>query len=89
MSISADFDSPESLLRHSCDKYRDAAAGAVIIQCWRKDDGQQVEIEMLPDHPLAEDAVKDADYVGIMPIEDAARKAGELSMQLETYYLAS
>jgi hypothetical protein len=89
MAFHADFDSDESLLRHSCDKYRDAAVGAAVIQQWRKPDGNVVEIEVLPGHEFSADAIEGADYEGCMPQEVAAKKAGELSLKLEQFFIAS
>lgn len=89
MAFHADFDSEQGLLEHSCDKYRDAAAGAVVIQRWMRYDGKLIEIEMLPENQLPPEAVTDAEYQGLMSQEEAARKVGELTLQLETYRIAS
>ena len=89
MSFSPDFDSERGRLEHSCDMYRDAAAGKAVIQRWLKTDGRPVVIEMPVDHPLPADAVRDAEYQGVMTPEEAAQKVGELSLQLEQYGIAS
>lgn len=89
MSFNPDFDSERGRLEHSCDMYRDAAAGISVIQQWVKEDGRSVMIEMPAEHPLPADAIHDAEYRGAMSPEEAAQKVGEICMQLESFGIAS
>jgi len=89
MFFNPDFDSERGRLEHSCDMYRDAAAGITVIQRWIKEDGRPIVIEMPIEHPLPENAIRDAEYQGVMTPEEAAQKVGELSLKLEQYGLAS